>query len=1098
MSLNYLLRSKILISDRPDNFARLRQAFCGFRKDHFTIDQTDSPAELLTAIQADEHDIYLVNWKIVKNFGWELFKELERRGRLQTLILLIGEKDQRKNRKAFGRFAVNCLDPERFSPEVLENVVDRALAITKNETGAVRQASKYRNLIESLPVMFYAVESVKPYAPLYISPAFSSLGYPLEKWRNRKDMWVRLLHPEDREWVLRETEKAMQEERATDYKYRLIARDGSVRWIHDQGCFARDAAGQTICWQGVMIDVTEHMKAEELLRGSEERYRQMFEGNQSIQLLVDAETTSIVSANPAACRFYGYSIEDFKTKKISDLNILSEEEIGREIEKARKGLCNHFNFSHRLASGEVRDVEVHSSLLKTGGKNLLYSIIHDITERKKAEDALRESEERFRELFDNASDLVYMHDLEGNYLSINRAGERVFGYTREESLKMNLREVVAPDHLELARQQIAGKLVSSKKSIYEIDCIAKDGRRISLEINSRLVYHNGEAIAIQGIARDITERKRTEDALKESEERFRDLFENANDLIYTHDLEGNFTSLNRAGERITGYAREEAIKMNVSQIVAPEYLEQAREMIAQKLDRGTSTAYELEIVTKYGHRVTLELSTRLIYQKGDPVGVQGIGRDITERKRVEEKLQYNALYDPLTNLPNRTHFMKHLGLAVERAEKESRFRFAVLFLDLDRFKLINDSLGHAVGDKLLLAIAEKLKTCVRPSDIIARLGGDEFTLLLTIKEERDAVLVAERIKQTLTVPFKLDNYEVFTSASVGIVISSDIRRTPEEVLRDADAAMYQAKETGKARYEIFDYEMHVRNINLLQLETDLRRALEREEFEVCYQPIVDLETGRICEFEALIRWNHPEQGLVMPNDFIPVSEETGLIIPIGEWILRESCRQIKQWQNIYEGEEKLSISVNLSAKQLMHPLLTAQVRQILDEIDLAPELLKLEVTESMVMEHSETAESVLMDLNDYGVQLSTDDFGTGYSSLSYLHRFPFDRLKIDRSFIMKMDRDLKTEAIVRTILMLGQNLEIEVTAEGIENEQQLWQLRSLGCRRGQGYLFSKPVDARTAEELLIGGLPVDFLLMEEPFNFSNVNSDPLVQLDKLQ
>ncbi len=415
--------------------------------------------------------------------------------------------------------------------------------------------------------------------------------------------------------------------------------------------------------------------------------------------------------------------------------------------------------------------------------------------------------------------------------------------------------------------------------------------------------------------------------------------------------------------------------------------------------------------------------------------------------------------------------MNHLRMAVERAEGNEYARFAVLFLDLDRFKVINDSLGHAVGDKLLVAIAERLSACVRPGDVVARLGGDEFTILLHRSGDADEVArVAERLQFKISEPFRLDNYEVFTTASIGIIVSSGCERSPEDFLRDADAAMYRAKESGKARYEIFDQEMHVRNMNLLQVETDLRHAVERNEFEVLYQPIVDINTGRADEFEALIRWRHPVHGLVNPNEFITVAEETGLIIPIGRWILEEACRQIAEWQRRFE--RPLSISVNLSAKQLMHPNLTGQVKNILNEAGIRSSQLKLEVTESTVMEHSEKSLKVLSDLDKLGVALSTDDFGTGYSSLSYLQKFPFERLKIDRSFINIMDKDEKSGAIVKTILMLGENLGLEVVAEGIETVGQLEKLRSLGCTKAQGYLFSRPIDSEAAEQFLDNGANV--------------------------
>ncbi len=932
-----------------------------------------------------------------------------------------------------------------------------------------RKRTNYRSFIENLPVLFYVVDSAPPYSPLYVSPAFRRFGYPMSDWLNDPDIWLRVIHPDDREWVIQQTAESDITGGEVDYEYRIIDEKGDLHWVRDRGCLILDNDGKVVCREGVMLD---------------------------------------------------------------------------------------------------------------------------ITARKQTEEALRQSEERYRKLFENANDIIYVHDLHGNYQSMNQAAERVFGYTREEALKLNMSQIAAPEHLEIASKKLREKIEGdSKQTAYELDCIRKDGSRITLEVNSTVITKDGKPIAVQGIARDITERKLAEEDLKESENRYRDLFENANDLIYTHDLRGNFTSLNRAGERITGYTREEALTMNLSQVVAPESLENAREMTVKKLAEDSSTTYEIDVIAKDGRRVSLELSTRLIQKKGLPIGVQGVGRDVTERRRAEEalreseelyrnlgegishqvwtadplgqfdyvnnrmveyfqksgeeilgsgwqsvvhpddllacvrrwqhslltgefyevefrlrrhdgqyrwhkaranagydsngkitkwfgtntdidsqkqteeKLNFYARHDTLTSLPNRAEFMKHLRAAIDRGRLNESARFAVLFLDLDRFKVINDSLGHIVGDKLLKAIAERLFAQVRPGDVVARLGGDEFTILLNrTGEQHDVINVAERVQRELAKPFQIDGYEVFTSASIGIIVSDEILREPEDFLRDADSAMYRAKESGKARYEVFDSDMHVRNMNQLRIETDLRHAVERREFEVLYQPIVDLFDGSICEFEALIRWRHPEHGLILPDEFVNAAEETGLIVPIGTWILGEACRQVAEWQDL--SSRMLSISVNLSAKQLMHPSLMEHVRDLLGETGLEPGQLKLEVTESTVMEHSERSLKVLEELSTLGISMSTDDFGTGYSSLSYLQRFPFDRLKIDRSFIDKMNKDEKSAAIVKTILMLGENLGIDVVAEGIETEEQLERLRMLGCRLGQGYLFARPVEAAEACDLI--------------------------------
>lgn len=460
-----------------------------------------------------------------------------------------------------------------------------------------------------------------------------------------------------------------------------------------------------------------------------------------------------------------------------------------------------------------------------------------------------------------------------------------------------------------------------------------------------------------------------------------------------------------------------------------------------------------------------------------------------------KRLVHQATHDALTGLPNRTSFSNLLMDSIETAQRRNKFEFAVLFLDLDRFKVINDSLGHLVGDKLLVAISERIKSCVRPHDVVSRFGGDEFTVLLNkIKDVNEAVEVAERLQRKLAIPFIVDDFEVFTSSSIGITFADNDQRKPEDFLRDADTAMYRAKAMGKARYEIFDCAMHVRNVNLLKLENDLRRAVERNEFLAYYQPIIRLETEEICEFEALLRWNHPEHGLVAPDEFIPIAEESGLIVPIGKWILEESCRQIAQWQKDFPAHGNLAVSVNLSAKQLTHPDLTGQVNEFMRKNDLAPRCLKLEVTETTVMENADLAFEILSELCALGIHISSDDFGTGYSSLSYLHRFPFERLKIDRSFVGKMDKDAKSEEIVRSIITLAQNLHLDIVAEGIENESQLKLLRSLGCRAGQGYLFSKPVTAEYAAQLLVKGL----LHNKPPTTFVAVAKPTFIEVSKVQ
>jgi len=451
----------------------------------------------------------------------------------------------------------------------------------------------------------------------------------------------------------------------------------------------------------------------------------------------------------------------------------------------------------------------------------------------------------------------------------------------------------------------------------------------------------------------------------------------------------------------------------------------------------------------------------------------GSQTDITERKRAEEQLLHDAFHDGLTGLPNRALFTDRLDRALERAKRRDDFTVAILFLDLDRFKVVNDSLGHMTGDQLLIGVARRLQSSMRHVDTVARLGGDEFVVLLEdIEDISQATQSAERIQAQLREPFVLDESEVFTSASIGIAASTTEYSRAEDIIRDADIAMYRAKSMGKARYELFDEAMHGRAVELLQLETDLRKAVDREEFRLYYQPIVSLDSGDIVGFEALIRWMHPARGLTYPAAFLQLAEETGLSVVMGNWIIREACSQLRTWKNGPALGTDLWVSVNLSSRQLLQPDLTNVVAQNISKAQIDPSSLQLEVTEGIIMDEPEAATAVLVNLRDLGVRLPIDDFGTGYSSLAYLHRFPISSLKIDKSFVKNVGSGGEDEVIVKTIVNLAHNLEMDVIAEGVETEEQLESLKSLGCEFGQGFLFSEAVPADEATALLKGRVAV--------------------------
>ena len=454
-------------------------------------------------------------------------------------------------------------------------------------------------------------------------------------------------------------------------------------------------------------------------------------------------------------------------------------------------------------------------------------------------------------------------------------------------------------------------------------------------------------------------------------------------------------------------------------------------------------------------------------ENGKAYRIAGSLTDITERKRAEEKLEYDALHDALTGLPNRKKLVERLESSLQKVQRVKGYNFAVLFVDLDRFKVINDSLGHRAGDDILLKIAGRLKELIRPNDMVARLGGDEFVVLIEdVKDKELAHRIADRILNELQKPSQVEGKELYVSASIGIAFSSDEYNSPDDLVRDADLAMYRAKVKGKGRYELFDAKLHSGAVSMLQLEIDLRRAIEQKEFVLHYQPIYSLNSEKIVGFESLIRWNHSERGMIPPNEFIPVAEETGLILPIGQWVLRESCRQMWEWQEKYPSAKSLVINVNLSARQLEKKDLVEEIAEILDETGLSPHCLKLEITESVIMSNAEQAIETVRQLRRMGVRVSIDDFGTGYSSLSYLHRFPIDTLKVDRSFVSRIGNEDEHSEIIKSIIALAFNLGMDVVAEGVENAEQLNFLRDINCSYGQGYHYSRPVNSSSATEMI--------------------------------
>jgi PAS domain S-box-containing protein len=596
------------------------------------------------------------------------------------------------------------------------------------------------------------------------------------------------------------------------------------------------------------------------------------------------------------------------------------------------------------------------------------------------------------------------------------------------------------------------------------------------------IYTVYQHFQLQRIRRELTQRNQL----------FEVITENAADMIAVIDSAGNRLYNSPAYQKVLGYSSEELKLTSAVDQIHPEDRQRVLEAAEKARLTGRGERLEYRIRHKDGTwRILESVATAIPNEKGQTERLVIVNRDITERKRAEETLAHNALHDTLTNLPNRNLFLDRVRHVLALSQRHTSYKFAVLFIDLDEFKVFNDSLGHAAGDALLIQIARRLSVSIRGADTIsrpglaggtttfaseetlARLGGDEFTILLEdIRDCGDAIRVAERIQERLAIPLVLQGQEVVTSASIGIAFCSTSYTNSEDLVRDAEIAMYRAKREGKARCQVFDNAMHISAVKRLSLETDLRRALELGEFRVHYQPIVSLQTGRIAGFEALSRWQRPE-GLLSPAHFIQIAEETGIILPMNRLLLREACLRLRAWHDQFPCDPPLTISVNVTPREFAQPDLAAQMGTILAEVGIDPSCINVEITETIAMADPARSSIVLSQLKTLGVHLSIDDFGTGYSSLSRLQGLPVDTLKIDRAFISKMETDSETGEIVRIIIMLAKSLGLKVVAEGAENAEQVSLLKQLKCELVQGYFFARPGDHVAARELLMRNFKVE-------------------------
>ncbi len=712
----------------------------------------------------------------------------------------------------------------------------------------------------------------------------------------------------------------------------------------------------------------------------------------------------------------------------------------------------------RRRDGAPVDVVVHTLEEERGDHSALIVVAHDrLGERH--ESLTWNLARTAREV---AGTGVLWLDEAGGIVYANRAACLLLDARRDDLLERDLAALTPdfePDRWRLAWADITQR---GRHLTYEAEYRRGDGGFIPVEVSAHPVELDG-ACYVCAFFVDVSDRRRAQQELAKAEERYALAARGANDGLWDWELGAARVHYSSRWSAIIGFQDHElspALSTWLDRIHPEDRARVDTELNVHLAGDTPHFQSEHRVQHKNGtYRWVLVRGLAIRDEQGTPVRMAGSASDITHRKTAEARLQFEAFHDALTGLANRALLIRRLQQALEQAREErSRDHFAILFVDVDDFKLINDSLGHTMGDMLLRAVASRLERCVRSVDTVSRLGGDEFCLLLRhVSDVSEALRVSDRVQEEIGVPFNLRGYEVFTSASVGVALNRPSYDEAEEMLRDANIAMFQAKEAGRGKRAVFDASMHKAAVRRLTMETDLRRALERNEFEVYYQPIVSLQTGLIKGFEALVRWHHPKRGLVMPTDFIRLAEDTGLIIGLGRWVLSSACQDAIRWSEL--GLGRLSVSVNVSARQLVLPYLVDQVSDVLGDTGLDPDRLNLEITESVLMDNAEAVIAQLHKLRELGVGLHIDDFGTGYSSLAYLHRFPIDTLKIDRSFISNPTQDDEPWAIVETIHTLAKLLGMKVTAEGVEAPEHVDKLRALGCDSVQGYFISRPICA---------------------------------------
>ena len=895
----------------------------------------------------------------------------------------------------------------------------------------------------------------------FANPAvLSTFGYAPEQLTGQT---VAIIQPED----LRSAHNdGMRRHLATGEK-RVDWRGTETRGLHRDGyefpveiVFSEIPVHGRRGYVAFIRDISRRRQADLELRRSQALFSRLFAASPIPIVFSRLTDDRYVEANEACSALFGYNRDEVIGRTAVELGVWPEpvqrQQLLRQL--TADGRTDNLEICLRRKGGEEIDVLYSAQVIEFLGEPCIVATIFDVTSRKRAEQERRLSDERFARIFHSNPDAIVISRLEsGMYVELNEAWTELSGYSREELIGHSSIELdIWADPLQrgemLAQLQANGRIRD-----FEFQLRRKSGETADVLLTAEAIELYGEQCLLT-ILVDVTERNRNTRRLRDSERRFADVVDAAGEYVWEANTDGQYTYVSERIEQVLGYAAAEVIGKDTYHFMPPDEVVRLEHWFANRPNPGTPIRnLEFISITKDGRQIWQQVSGVPIFNvTGERIGFRGTGLDITERKLAEQRIEELATRDALTQLPNRRLLNDRLSQGILAAQRSGGL-IAALFVDLDRFKTINDSLGHAVGDDLLRSVAERLQQLMRKGDTLARIGGDEFVVILeALRVAEDAAAIAQKIIAVLSEPYMIEGKVLTTSASVGISVFPGDATDGLTLVRNADMAMYFAKEHGRRNYQFYSEQMNARAIEKLTMESTLRRAMERNEFELYYHPKFKIAGGELAGVEALVRWNHPELGVVAPNRFIPIAEETGLIVALGAWVLDIACRQSYDW-SVKFGRD-VPMAVNLSVGQFNKGL-TRTVSDALAGAGLAPPLLELEVTESMLMKNVEENIDVLRKLSDFGVTIAIDDFGTGYSSLAYLRRFQVDTLKIDQSFVRDVDTNLDDAAIVEAIVALGHSLKLNVVAEGVETEAQKQQLLKLKCDQCQGYLFGEPVPA---------------------------------------